>query len=307
VVSRQLAMYRAGALISSLLPGQVACSLALHVGSLVGRLPDFDGMRAVVASHMRRVVGRDLTAPESRRMVREVFANYARYWAESLRLPSMSEAEVAAGISMVGFEHVQAGLDRGKGVIVVAPHLGGWEWGAMYLTGAGLPVTVAVEPLRPPDLFKWFVAFRERLGMTVVPVGLGAAAAILEALRQNNIVCLLADRLVGESTGIEVDFFGGPATMPAGPFTLAMRSGAVLLTAAIYYGRPEASHTIVFRPPLDVNLGGRFREAVEKGTQVLAGELEELIREAPTQWHLLQPNWADDPQVRHWRHPVRSQ
>ena len=57
---------------------------------------------------------------------------------------------------------------RGKGVIIAAPHLGGWEWGAMYLAGAGMPVTVAVEPLEPPERFEWFVRFRERLGMQVV-------------------------------------------------------------------------------------------------------------------------------------------
>ena len=164
-------------------------------------------------------------------------------------------------------------------------------------------MTVAVEPLRPPDVFKWFAHFRERLGMQVVPVGPHAAAAILTALRANHIVCLLSDRLVGGTAGVEVDFFGAPTHLPAGPVTLALRSGAGLMTAAAYYGRPEASHTIVFRPPIDLGSLGEpgprgFRDAVRKGTQMVANELEELIRAAPTQWHIMQPNWPGDPPLK---------
>ncbi|MGH9104613.1 MAG: hypothetical protein ACRDZX_02010, partial [Acidimicrobiales bacterium] len=252
----------------------------------------------VVASHMARVAGRPLRSSECRRMVAEVFANYGRYWAESLLLPSLSKAEVAAGVSVVGQEHLDAARALGRGVIVAAPHLGGWEWGAMYLVGRGLPVTVAVEPLRPPELFEWFAGFRERLGMQVVAVGAGAGAAILRALSANHVVCLLSDRLVGPVAGVEVDFFGGRVMMPAGPVTLALRSKAPLLAAAIYHGRAADAHRLEFRPRLVLPARGGFRDLVRQGTQSLAGELELLVRREPTQWHILQPHWPDDPQLR---------
>ena len=264
-------MYRAGTVIASALPGVSAYRMGQKLGWVLGRLPDYDGRRAVVASHMGRVLGRPLSREEERRMVADVFANFGRYWAESLRLPTLSHSEVAAGVAMVGFDHVQDALAAGKGVIVAAPHLGGWEWGAMYLAGAGMPVTVAVEPLEPPERFEWFVRFRERLGMQVVAVGPGAAGAILQALRDNHIVCLLSDRLVGPTAGVEVSFFGAKAKLPAGPVTLAVRSGAPLLAAAIYYGRPAISHTIVFRPPS----GNSRRRAVQdhsRGRHPSAGQ-----------------------------------
>jgi phosphatidylinositol dimannoside acyltransferase len=297
VKNKQLAMYRAGTMIASALPCVVACRLGQGVGWLVGQLPDYDGRRAVVGSHMGRVLGRRLSHLEERRMVADVFANFGRYWAESLRLPTLSHPEVAAGIAMVGFEHVESALAGGKGVIIAAPHLGGWEWGAMYLAGAGMPVTVAVEPLEPPERFEWFARFREALGMQVVAVGPGAAPAILQALRDNHIVCLLSDRLVGPTAGVEVSFFGARAKLPAGPVTLAVRSGAPLMAAAIYYGRPAISHTIVFRPPLELAPHERFRSTVEAGAQALANEMEQLIREAPSQWHITQPNWPGDPEL----------
>lgn len=299
MLSQQLAAYRAASAVACALPGETACFLGKAVGRTIAGLPDYDGRRAVVASHMARVAGRPLRRREARSQVGEVFANYGRYWAESLRLPLLSPREVADGIVTVGLEHLDAALAGGRGVIVAAPHLGGWEWGAIYLVTRRIPVTVAVEPLEPPEVFEWFVAFRRRLGMNVVPVGPGAAAAIVRALADNHAVCLLSDRLVGQAAGVEVDFFGAKLVLPAGPVTLSLRSGAPLLAAAIYYGRKAGSHTLVFCPPLDLSgITGRFREQVRLGTQELAHQLEALVRQAPTQWHLLQPNWPDDPPLR---------
>jgi phosphatidylinositol dimannoside acyltransferase len=295
VPSARLALFRAGTAVASVLPPEASCQLALATGRLVGHLPDFDGRRAVVASHMARVLGRPLEGREAKRLVADVFANYARYWAESFRLPSVPLARVVSGVSTVGEGNLDAALSQNKGVVIAAPHLGGWEWGALYLMSRGLNVTVAVEPLEPAEVFEWFVGFRERLGMNVVPVGPGAGARILQALRQGHAVCLLSDRLVGRASGAEVDFFGARVKMPAGPATLALRSGAPLMCAAIYYGKPAGSHKIVFRPALELRSGGPFRCRAEAATQLLANELEVLVRAAPTQWHIVQPNWPDDP------------
>jgi len=295
VLSKQLAMYRVGAAIASALPGEVATGAAQGLGALVGRLPDYDGRRAVVASHMARVLGRRLGRPERRRIVAEVYAYYSRYWAESLRLASVPQAQVQASVSVAGNDHLESAVALGRGVIIVTPHLGGWEWGGRYLIGAGLAVTVVVEALEPPDLFEWFARFREHLGFQVVPVGPGAATAVLRALKQNHVVCLLSDRLVGEASGVEVSFFGEQAMLPAGPATLALRSGAPVLPGAIYFGKAASSHRVLIRPPIEFPSGLRFRQAVYAGMQAIASELEHLIRHAPTQWHLVQPNWPGDP------------
>ena len=295
MLSKQLAVYRVGAAVASALPGEVASGAAQGLGALLGRLPDYDGRRAVVASHMERVLGRALGRPERRRIVAEVYGYYSRYWAESLRLASVPQAEVAAGVSVAGDDHFESALALGRGMIIVTPHLGGWEWGGRYLIGRGLGVTVAVEALEPPDLFEWFVRFREQLGFQVVAVGPGAATALLRALKDKRVVCLLSDRVVGEGSGVETSFFGEPAMLPAGPATLALRSGAPVIPGAIYFGKEASSHRVVFRPPIEFPAGLGFRQAVHAGTQAIARELEHLIRQAPTQWHLVQPNWPADP------------
>ncbi len=295
--SKELAAVKAAAVVAGSLPAPAAYRLGRATGRLIGMLPDTDGRRALVASHLERVMGSS-RALSGASLVPEVFANYGRYWAESLRLPHVPADRVVAAVTTEGEDHIDAGLAAGKGVIVAAPHLGGWEWGARYLVARGVRVTVAVEDLQPPDLFDWFVAFRRRLGVNVVAVGPGASAAILQALADNHVVCLLSDRLVGATSGIQATFFGASTAMPAGPVTLAVRSSAPLVAAAIYFAHGVDGHHIVFRPPLALERGQRLRDIVSKGTQDLAGELEVLIREAPTQWHLVQPNWPDDPPLR---------
>jgi KDO2-lipid IV(A) lauroyltransferase len=280
--------------------------VAEAVGYALGRLPlpsggpvaaAVGGRRTVVARNLRRVYG---PGPDERAiagLVGETFASYARYWAESLRLPSVASAEVDAGMTLHGFDHIERALAAGRGVIAAIPHLGGWDWGGRFLGGAGYPTSVVVEALSPPEVFEWFVGFRRRLGVDVIAVGPGAGPASLRALADNRILCLLSDRIVGSVPGVDVDFFGERTRLPAGPVTLALRTGAPIVPLAVYFGRRTDDHVAIIRPPLDLTRRGRLREDVARGTQALAGELEHLIRLAPTQWHLMQPNWPSDANV----------
>jgi KDO2-lipid IV(A) lauroyltransferase len=231
---------------------------------------------------------------EIARHVDDAFASYARYWAESLRLPGLTFAEIEAGISFRGLGHLLDALAQGRGAIAALPHLGGWDWGGMWIAGSGHPITVVVEALEPPEVFEWFVEFRRRLGLEVIPVGPDAGTACLAALQANRILALLCDRVVGDVPGVEVELFGERTLLPAGPVTLALRTGAPLLPIAIYFGSGSNEHLVVVRPPLDLQRKGRFRDDVAAGTQLLARELEGLISRAPTQWHLMQPNWPSD-------------
>ncbi|MCU1353112.1 MAG: putative acyltransferase, partial [Acidimicrobiales bacterium] len=248
--------------------------------------------RDMVVRHQRRVRP-DLSGRELDDAVNGAFASYARYWIESFRLPGTSAEDLDAGFSHDGYEHVTDALAAGRGVIVSLPHLGGWEWAAFWLTEVQrVGVTAVVEPVQPPELARWFVDLRESLGMEIIPLGPSAGAAVARALKANRVVCLLSDRDIGGG-GMAVDFFGERTTLPAGPATLALRTGAPLVPAAVYFR--EGGHHAVLRPPLAIERqGGRLREDVQRVTELLAVELEGLIRAAPEQWHLMQPNWPSD-------------
>jgi KDO2-lipid IV(A) lauroyltransferase len=228
------------------------------------------------------------------RLVDRAVASYARYWAESLRIPGMSAAQLTAGITYDDFENIAAGRAAGRGTILVLPHLGGWEWAGAQLAAVGHPMSVVVETLEPPELFEWFVAFRRRLGLNVIPAGPGAAPRCAKALADNHILCLLSDRLIAGTTGVEVDFFGEPTSLPAGPATLAIRTGAALVPAAVYFEPRTDQHFGWVLPALDTSRHESLRDDVRRVTQEMARVFENYVRRDPTQWHMMQPNWPSD-------------
>jgi len=288
--------YKLGSLLSKGIPG----FLSGTVGSLIG-LPTSIGMRdkrKMVERHMRRVRPQ-ASSTEIRRLTQQVFDSYARYYLESFRLPALSSEQVAASRTVEGYhENMLPALERGKGVILALPHLGGWEWAGRWAADLGNKMTVVVEPIEPPELFEWFADLRRKFGMTVIPLGPEAGPAVLKALRNNEVLCLLSDRDI-TGGGVEVEFFGEKTSLPAGPATLALRTGAALLPTAAYFTDRGVGHHGVIGAPMNCERQGKLRADVQRITQDLAYELEKLIQRAPDQWHLLQPNWPSDPGYGH--------
>ena len=283
--------YRAAYTLGRYTPRPVAAALAGITGA--ASFATMRGRRELVGRHLDRVTDGALSPLERQRAIRQAFASYARYWMESCRATATTPADLDARMSFEGLENLDHGLAGGKGVIMALPHLGSWDFGGAFLASIGYPATVVVEPVEPPELFEWFARMRRGLGLEVVPLGPAAASAVSRRLRSGGIVALVSDRdLVGN--GVEVEFFGERTRLPAGPATLALRTGAALLPVAVYLRSGGRNHAVV-RPAVAVERRGSLREDVTRVTQALAHELEELIRRAPEQWHLFQPNWPSDP------------
>jgi KDO2-lipid IV(A) lauroyltransferase len=236
---------------------------------------------------------RPLDEAASRRRLRRAYASYARYWAETLKMPDLSAETIAAGMRVTGYHHIETAREAGSGPILVLPHLGGWEWAAAYLGRVThVPVTAVVERLHPDDLFEWFMDLRSSYGVTVVPLGPDALGALVRAVRNRDVVCLLSDRDIAGG-GVEVRFFGRSTTMPVGPALLARRTGAPIHPAAVYFESERdgsrIGHHCVIDHPIEVAVSGSLRADVAVTTQRIAEALERLIERAPEQWHVLEP------------------
>ncbi len=287
-----LSSYRLGSLAARLMPGPMAASASASIG--FGASFASPAKRRMIERHLQRVNPK-LRGTALRVASQQAFDFYARYYVESFRLPTMTKEAVAKPFTIDGWQQVLDGIDRGNGVILALPHLGGWEWAGRWMTDQGFKMTVVVEALDPPELFEWFAELRNELGMTVVPSGPKAGPAVLKALRSNETVCLLCDRDL-ERSGVDVEFFGEHTTLPGGPATLSLRTGAVLLPVGVYFTPRYNGHHALVRPPVStVRRGPGLRDDISRVTQSLAHELEFLIRRAPEQWHMFQPNWPSDP------------
>jgi len=277
------------------LPEPVAMGLGSVVGEVLFRVRREH--RAQVTANLVRVLGAgEEDAALLDRWARRSFREYARYWVEGARLPGISSEEVERHVEIEGIEHLRRAAEDGRGCILALPHIGSWEYGGAFLATQGLPMTAVAERIEPPELFDYFVEQRAAMGLTIVPLDRKSGGTLLAALRAGTLVGLLCDRDI-EETGIEVEFFGERTTMPAGPATLALRTGATLCTGAVYSG-PGRMHRAVVQAPLDTTRSGSLRADVARLTQEIALRLEGLIRRAPEQWHVFQPLWLADRHAR---------
>ena len=281
--------YRTGAGLISALPEPVI----RRMGRLAGRLSWWwaKDRKSMAIRHMQRVLG-DSDGEAVRRAAREMFSAYGRYWAETLWFRPRRFGQVRRRLTLVGLEHVRAAQAENRPVIVALPHIGNWEMAGTLAEDAGVRITAVAEALANRRLAEWFTSMRAQLSIQVVLAeGASTMRALLAALRDGRLVALVADRNIG-GKGIEVEFFGERTSLPAGPAVLALRTGAVLLPGASYF-KTGGGHRMVVCPPVEAPPRGTPRR-VGVMTQELAHRFEDLIRRAPTQWHLVQPNWPSD-------------
>jgi len=244
--------------------------------------------------NLRRVVGPSVDVDP---LVRAGLRSYARYWLEAFRLPSLSTEQILAGFQFERDHLLEEALDAGTGCIVAISHSGNWDFAGAYVCAKGWPVTTVAERLKPEGLFQRFVAYREKLGMEILPFSGGARPTLdvlEERVRERRIVPLLADRDL-TSRGIEVEFFGGKTRMPAGPALLALRTGMPLFVVTLFYDGDTPSayvHDQLAVPPASL---GSLDVRVKALTQAIADQLAEGIARHPTDWHMLQRLWLDDP------------
>lgn len=237
-----------------------------------------------------------VTAAHLHETVRLGLRSYARYWRETFQLPALDADEVARQVAAgsVGLEHLRRAADSGRGAVLALPHSGNWDVAGLMMGRLFGGITSVAERLKPESLYDRFVAYRESLGMEILPLTGGAqsvSGALKERLTAGRIVCLLGDRDL-TSSGVEVDFFGEKTRMPAGPAMLAALTGADLIAVHLTYDGSTGWHQEISAP---LTLPGtRLAEQVRGGTQLLADHYAAGIARTPHDWHMLQPLWLDD-------------
>lgn len=285
------ALYGAGWATVKKLPEPVAVRLGRTIADLAWKRRG-QGVQRLESNYARVVP--DASPERLAELSRAGMRSYLRYWMESFRLPAWSPERIANGIDIKDIHRVTDGMAAGKGVVLALPHLANWDLaGAWATTGLGIPFTTVAERLKPETLYDRFVAYREGLGMEVLPHSGGSAFGTLaRRLRDGGLVCLVADRDLSAS-GVEVEFFGETARMPAGPALLAQHTGALLLPATLWYDDSPVMRGRV-HPAVPVPESGTRAEKTSVMTQALADAFATGIADHPEDWHMLQRLWLKD-------------
>ncbi|MEV5380128.1 phosphatidylinositol mannoside acyltransferase [Streptosporangium nondiastaticum] len=285
------ALYGLGWATVKTLPEPLAVRLGQQIADVAWRRRG-GGVLRLEANLARVLPG--ASAERLARVSRAGMRSYMRYWMESFRLPVWSAERTRSSFEPEGLHHLEEALASGRGVVIALPHMGNYDLaGAWVTTRLGVPFTTVAERLKPETLYDRFVAYREGLGMEVLPHAGGSAFGTLaRRLRAGGLVCLVADRDLS-SSGIEVTFFGEATKMPAGPAMLAVQTGALLLPVTLWYDRSPVMKGRV-HAPVEVPAEGTRAEKAAAMTQQVADAFAAGIAEHPEDWHMLQRLWLAD-------------
>jgi lauroyl/myristoyl acyltransferase len=264
-----------------------------HLGFGAGYLMSFmaRGRRAMAERHQRRIQGPGV---DTRRAARRAMGFYGRYYAEAFWMRPRRRQTVIEQSYVEGLSILHEAVAAPAGVILAVGHLGNWEAAGLKAASEGARVLAVAEALVNERVVRWFVEMRAMMDIDIVLTGRGTRVTdtLARHLAEGKVVALLCDRDL-KGNGIPVTLFGEETTLPAGPLTLACRMGATVLPVGTYF-LEKAGHRFHVHPPLAVPAEGTLEERVREGTQRLAAVLENLIAEAPEQWHVVVPNWPSD-------------
>ena len=231
----------------------------------------------------------DITSLDLDLLLIDAMRSYMRYWCDTFRFPDWSPERVRETVSVTNEHLLLDAIEAKTGVIVTLPHAGNWDHAGAYFCAKGINLVTVAEHLKPEKLFLKFLSYRQAMGMEVLPLDGRVLGTLAQRLRGGALVALVADRDLSRS-GIDVNFFGGPSRMPAGPALLALKTGAPLITAFVSY--TESGIHIDFN---EVSLpeSGSDEEKVSTTVQKMADQFEVGISEHPQDWHMLQRIWID--------------
>ena len=274
--------------------GAVPWGSAGRVGASVGALGFKPlGVRRRVVERQIAAAFPELTPDEVSEMARASYRHLGRSAIETALLPGLGQAGVLRLVSEVeNWEAVERAHAGGKGIVVVAGHLGNWELAAGYIAARGIPLDVIVRRMGNPLFDAYLNQTREQLGVNVV-YDAQAVKHTPRALREGRAVGFVADQGVRGLASTFVPFFGRPAKTPRGAAVFALRFGSpVVFTAALR--KADGTYLVGFEeiPVIDTgNREGDVDALVLRFTRVL----EKWVRRAPEQYFWQHRRWRRQP------------
>jgi KDO2-lipid IV(A) lauroyltransferase len=231
------------------------------------------------------VLGLQPDDPRVRRLALAAYREYGRYIVELMRLPELSVDERGRLVDQAALDRLEHIWRGSNGLIVVAAHVGNNEAVAAGLAHRGWPISVVADDSSFPEMYDLLRRQRESWGVRLI--GWRNLREIYGVLRRREILGLLIDWGYRRD-GIPVRLFDAWTTLPAGPATLAARTGARILPVAIRR-EPDGVFDVRWQDVIDV-ASSKPADLV-RATQRIADALQETIGAAPAQWYSFKPMW----------------
>lgn len=275
--------------------GMLPRPLARGVGILIGGL--------VYHAHprLRRVGLRNLEMAfpgkplsERRRILRGVYVSLGRLLAEFCLFPRYTQENVSRVAVYQGFENFESAEKRGKGVLFLTGHFGGWEIGSFFHSLQDNPMRIVVRPIDNPYVDDLVTRYRTLHGNTVMGKQ-GFARGLLAAMQNNETVGILMDTNMTPPQGVFADFFGIPACTAVGIARVALHTDAAVVPAFTIWDPVLRKYRVEFAQAVKLVRTGNDEADAVTNTAVFNRIFEDYVRKYPDQWLWVHRRWKTRP------------
>lgn len=191
-----------------------------------------------------------------------------------------------------GLENYEVAHKKGKGVIFLTCHLGAFDMQITNMAMRGLDPNIIGTPLKDPRLNELLWEYRNAHGAIAIARG-KETFKLIKVLKSGGSVALLIDQDT-KVKSVFVDFFGMPASTPAGATVLALKTGAAVIPTYIHLGDDDLQHMYLL-PEIPMTITGDEEKDIVFNTQILTNFIEETIRKYPDQWVWMHERWKTRP------------
>jgi len=247
------------------------------------------GMHNLAMAFPQKKVG------ERRRILRGEFVSLGRQLAEVCLFPTYTRENVGRVVVYDGFENFERALARGKGVLFLTAHLGGWELSAFAHSLQGHPLKIVMRSLDNPRVDALLRHYRTMYGNQTVDKD-DFVRGLLSAMKNGETVGILMDTNMTPPQGVFVDFFGIPAYTAAGLARIALRTDAAVVPGFTIWDPALRKYRLRFEPMIPLIRTGDDDGDVVANTQAFTKVIEDYVRRYPDQWLWVHRRWKTRPE-----------
>jgi Kdo2-lipid IVA lauroyltransferase/acyltransferase len=227
-------------------------------------------------------------------VIRGMVRNLGWMAAEFARLPRYSEKNIEEVVVLEGHENFLAGQQRGKGVLYLTGHIGGWELSSFTHALYGFPLQYMARPLDNARVDELVNRYRCLSGNRPIFKN-ESARALLKILRESGTVGILADQNTMPEEGVFVDFFGKTACTTTGLARVALHTDAAVVPGYAYWDEEIRKYRLRFEPAVELIRTGDTERDIFVNTQKFTKVIESIIRKHPEQWVWVHARWKTRP------------
>jgi len=229
---------------------------------------------------------------EIEKIARDVSTNICKNAVEFINIYKLNSKNIQNWVNIEGSEKIDRVLLKGKGVIILASHLGNWELMTTCLNLNGYHGIIIARRIRFYKFNNFIEKVRKAKGVGITYRD-ESPKKILRQLKQNGMIGILADQDVDSVNGVFVNFFGRPAYTPKAPVAFALASGAAMVPCFMI--REGTKHRLVIEDPIELEKKSSKEETITVNTEKWSRIVESYIRKYPGQWVWMHRRWKTKP------------